>query len=312
MSAFAQDILQGLTNDPKYLPSKYFYDERGDALFQQIMAMPEYYLTNAEAANFESYHQDWIQQWKGTPFYLVELGAGDGTKTKTLLKALIEAQMPVTYSPIDISENALQQLLSALQHELPELNTLGQCGEYFKALAKLETQMGQARKVFLFLGSNLGNFNKEMTRVFLKNLHQFGRHGDQLLLGIDLKKDPAIILNAYNDETGITAAFNLNLLARINRELDADFDLDAFKHWESYHPISGATESFLVSKKAQKIHLNALNQTISFEAWEAIKVELSQKYSLKEVESLLTEAGFSWVQHYLDEQSYFVNTLWKW
>ncbi|MEM9931777.1 MAG: L-histidine N(alpha)-methyltransferase, partial [Bacteroidota bacterium] len=162
-----------------------------------------------------------------------------------------------------------------------------------------------------FPGGNIGNFTQEDAKQFLQHLRSFLRPGDYLLTGFDLKKDPAIILSAYNDPAGHTAAFNLNLLTRINRELGANFDLDQWRHWETYNPVSGAARSFLVAEGKQTVNIADLDETITFEPYEAISVEISQKYSRQEIEQLAAATGFSFVKHLEDSKGWFADSLWK-
>jgi len=306
---FARDVLTGLSSRPKRLSSKYFYDERGDKLFQEIMQMPDYYLTNCEYEIFEKHHSEILQLFDA-PFHLLELGAGDGYKTKVLLQHFLEEQADFDYLPIDISQNVLDELEVDLKERWPKLAVQCQQGDYFEVLKSL-SQYDKMSKVVLFLGSNIGNFEPKNAIRFLKELRASLRVGDQLLIGIDLKKDPDIILRAYNDPTGITAAFNLNLLHRINRELGGDFNVSQFRHWETYNPVTGATRSFLISQQEQDVEIESLKTTIHFEAWEAINMELSQKYSISEIEELATDAGFEVVQHFFDDRKYFVDSLWR-
>lgn len=308
-SAFARDVLHGLSQNPKQLPSMYFYDERGDQLFQDIMHMPEYYLMNCELDIFEQQKAQILHAIGMEHFHLLELGAGDGYKTRVLLRHFMEQSVDFGYQPVDISPNVLLELEQRLREELPELKVHPLPGDYFKVLHEVK-KTDTTPKVVLFLGANIGNYPQERAAAFLRHLQNELNPGDKLLIGFDLKKDPDVILNAYNDPAGITAAFNLNLLERMNRELDANFDVQDFRHWESYDPVTGATRSFLVSKKAQHVFIKALNQSFHFDAWEAINVELSQKYSLSEVEDLAREAGFQVRQHFTDDQGYFVDSLW--
>lgn len=307
-SQFAKDALEGLSRTPKKLSSKYFYDETGDKLFQDIMNMPEYYLTNAEYEVFEMHKSELLDLIGGKPFDLIELGAGDGTKTKVLLHYFLEKKANFQYRPIDISPNVLLDLEEDLKANLPELQVKSLPGDYFEMLGKLNSPNG-IRKVILFIGANIGNLTRENAVVFLQKIQQNMAKSDLLLIGFDLKKDPDVILKAYNDPAGITAAFNLNLLHRMNRELGADFEVDAFKHWETYNPATGETKSFIVSTKKQSVQL--FDQTFYFDAWEAIDVELSQKYSLIEIENLAKNTGFSVTQHFFDSNHYFVDSLWE-
>ena len=309
-AAFAQDVLLGLSGKPKKLSSKYFYDEAGDKLFQKIMGMPEYYLTNAEYEIFSNNKQEILDLFGEQHFDLFELGAGDGTKTKVLLHHFLNQKADFTYCPIDISSNVLMHLEHDLKENLPTLDVKGIQGDYFEVLGQMSARHG-ARKVVLFLGANIGNLNPEEALRFLRKLRISLAEGDLLMIGFDLKKDPSVILDAYNDPAGITAAFNLNLLHRINNELGANFDVNSFKHWETYNPLTGATKSYIVSTKNQKVEIKAINHTFSFEAWEAIDVELSQKYSLSEVEHIARNAGFKINGHFFDAQQYFVDSVWE-
>lgn len=305
---FATDVLSGLTRTPKKLYSKYFYDEQGDKLFQEIMQMPSYYLTYSEFEIFDTHRQAILEQIGDKPFDLIELGAGDGYKTKVLLRHFLFKGADFTYRPIDISENVLLELENDLTENIPELDIQGLPGDYFQMLEKLSASSNR-QKVILFIGANIGNLTRDQASDFLRQLQQSMASGDLLLIGFDLKKDPQTILDAYNDSTGITAAFNLNLLHRINRELGANFNVDAFKHWETYNPLTGETKSYLVSKQKQSVAF--LDTKIHFDAWEAIDVELSQKYSLKEIENLAKTTGFQVQQHFFDKRHFFVDTLWQ-
>jgi dimethylhistidine N-methyltransferase len=305
---FLSDVIEGLSRTPKKLSSKYFYDARGDELFQNIMAMPEYYLTRCEYEIFETHKQTLLERIGTAPFDLVELGAGDGTKTKVLLHYFLQQGVDFQYFPIDISENVLLNLQQDLQIELPHLRVKTLAGDYFETLEHWTATTG-VRKVMLFIGANIGNLTRAQATEFLQHLHRDMSPGDLLLIGFDLKKDPQVILDAYNDPTGITAAFNLNLLHRINRELGADFEVNAFRHWETYNPATGETKSYLVSLQKQAVYLQ--NQIFYFDAWEAVDVELSLKYSRTDIENLAQATGFQVVQHFSDSKSYFVDTLWR-
>ena len=310
LTAFGRDVLQGLSRSPKSLPSKYFYDEEGDRLFQEIMRMPEYYLTDAEHEILTSAKEDMLRQMGQGPFDLVELGAGDGFKTKILLGHFLQAGANFEYLPVDISANVLDQLEAACRKVWPSLQIHGLAGDYFKVLGNLAARHN-VPKLILYLGSTIGNLGREKEPAFLRQINQYMNPGDKILIGFDLKKDPQRILDAYNDPAGITAAFNLNLLRRINRELQADFDLQHFRHWETYNPANGEARSYLVSLKDQDVHIARLGITASLMAWEAIEVELSQKYSLDHIESLANQCGYRVIKHYLDEKSYFADSLWE-
>lgn len=308
--AFADDVRQGLTSDPKYLLSRYFYDAAGDKLFQKIMNLPEYYLTWCEFEIFQKHWQNILWQLDGQPFDLVELGAGDGLKTRVLIRQFLAEKADFRYLPIDISRTVLQHLRETLYELWPDLPVTPVEGEYFSALQEID-MLSDRRKLVLFLGSNIGNMSQERAADFLRQLRQKLHPNDLLLVGFDLKKDPSVILAAYNDSQGVTREFNLNLLRRINRELGADFDLGAFRHWPTYNPLSGDTKSYLVSEQAQTVHIEALVLEVPFRKWEAIDMELSKKYDPPEIEWLAEHAGFEVEQWFFDEKKYFADVLFR-
>lgn len=312
LTDFAQDTLEGLTSPQKYLSSKYFYDDRGSKIFQDIMRMPEYYLTDCELEIFQSQKQEILNDFlgSGSHFDLLELGAGDGLKTKILLGHFLNQDVDFRYTPIDISEVAVDNLISDLEDELPGLEVNGLVGDYFDLIGD-DKLNGHSKKVILFLGSNIGNFNRKKSLAFLRRLGEAMTPDDMLFIGFDLKKEPDIILNAYNDPYGHTAAFNLNLLQRINNELDADFDLATFKHREAYDPQTGTAKSYLISQKNQQVRIHELDQTIYFEEGEKVFTEMSQKYDADMIHDLAAGSGFEVVRNYYDQRHYFVNSLWK-
>lgn len=307
---FARDVRDGLLSSPKKLPSKYFYDAAGDRLFQAIMAMPEYYLTDAEFAVFRENKANLLAHF-GDNFEMVELGAGDGQKTRVLLEHFIEAGANFTYRPIDISGSVLEALRQDLNERWPELEVAPIRNDWFAALRNMESRGDDGHRVVLFLGANIGNLERAGAALFLRTLHNSLDPGDRVLLGFDLKKDPDRILAAYNDPGGNTAAFNLNLLYRINKELDANFRVDRFRHWQIYDPLSGACRSRILSTVPQEVHIGHLDLTVVFDAWEALEVEVSMKYSLVEIETLARSAGFQVEQHFQDDRGDFVDSLWK-
>lgn len=306
---FAQDVLDGLTSTPKTLSSKYFYDEEGDRIFQQIMNLEEYYLTRSEYQIMEENRDQILDIFKKdtTRFNLVEFGAGDGYKTKVLLDHFLSSGADFKYVPIDISGNVLDVLEDSLKQELPSLEVKPIENEYFKALKELEN--GGTRNVVLFLGSNIGNFTDARAIKFLKELNEALKDGDLVFIGFDLKKDPEVILKAYNDDSGITRNFNINLLKRINRELHGNFDLAGFKHFPTYDPITGTTKSYLVSTKKQSVEI--MDSNIEFDEWEPIHMEISQKYSMKDIETLAMQTGFGIIGNFYDSRRYFVNSVWR-
>ena len=311
-SDFAQAVYQGLSVNPKKLPSRYIYDEKGDALFQQIMELPEYYLTDCEKQILQE-HADGICGYfckDDQPFNLVELGAGDGTKTEILLRNLISREAWFKYMPVDISSSALSGLERRLKEALPKLQIQPWEGTYFEMLKGIET-FSDRRKVILFLGSNLGNMMHPQARSFLKGLADAMTYSDLLFIGFDQKKHPQQILDAYNDPQGVTAAFNKNLLHRINRELKGDFDPDKFIHWETYDPESGAARSFLVATEPMQVYLEALDLEVPFNRWETIHTELSQKYDDEVVHWLASGAGLEVVTSFADPEAFYKNYLFR-
>jgi L-histidine Nalpha-methyltransferase len=307
---FAADVLQGLSQQPKRLPSKYFYDAEGSRIFQAIMNMPEYYLTDCELEIFQQQQDAILQAIGWERFQVLELGPGDGAKTKVLLRHFLESGRDFRYRPIDISGSALEGLAASWRADLPQLEVAPLQGDYFRVLHELRGQ-ADVPKLVLLLGANIGNYDQHRAQQFLAAVAAELAPGDLLLVGFDLKKDPAIILKAYNDPTGITAAFNLNLLARINRELEGAFELEQFCHWQTYTPTTGETRSYLVSLSPQEVPIGALGRSFRFDAWEAIEVELSLKYSLPEIEGLASGSGYVPVEHFLDRRQYFVDSLWR-
>lgn len=310
-SEFAADVYNGLTSEPKQLSSKFFYDKKGDELFQQIMELPEYYLTGKEFSILEENKEE-IGQTFNHPegFDLIELGAGDGKKTKLLLRHFTEQQYNFKYLPVDISNNVLDQLQSSLKSEIPDLEVTPQQGTYAQVLDKLADYKAR-KKVILFLGSNIGNLSREQAVSFLKKIAAAMSEHDLFFLGMDQKKHPQKILDAYNDASGVTAAFNKNLLSRINREFDADFNPDNFLHWPVYDPVTGIAKSYLVSTLAQKVRINSLNLEIDLRAWESIHTEVSQKYDDKSVAGLAEEAGLQITGSFSDPEQYFKNYIFK-
>jgi dimethylhistidine N-methyltransferase len=310
LNQFYEDVIKGLKASQKHLSSKYFYDEQGDILFQKIMNCEDYYLTRAEMSIFQkdsSKLADGIQANKSA-FDLIELGAGDATKTVHLLKYLKVQNVDFQYLPIDISTHILEVLENNLFHTIPNLTVLSIQGDYFEALQRA-CEISSNRKVLLFLGSNIGNMNPEDSIAFCKKLSQKLNHGDRLIIGFDLKKNPARILKAYNDSEGLTNQFNLNLLTRINRELGGNFKLNNFEHYQTYDPETGACKSYLISLCNQIVTIGSEN--ISFSQNESIFMEVSQKYSLNEVEKIAFESGFQPILNCFDENNYFVDAIWQ-
>ncbi len=308
---FENHVKEGLTAFPKFLSSKYIYDDRGDKLFQDIMALPEYYLTNAEYNIIDTYKSDLKEIFENkNGFDLIELGAGDGKKTKILLEELVNSSVNFTYIPIDISQNAIDQLTNSLTTFLPTLDVQGEQGTYFKVLEKIATY-NKRPKVIIVLGSNIGNLPHEDAIKFLKQIQQSMSSTDLLFMGFDQKKDPLTIQNAYADKTGVTQEFNRNLLHRINREMNANFDVNLFEHWEAYDPESGTAKSYLFATKECDVFIENLHLKVHFNKWETIHTEISQKYDDLIVEWLAKESGLEIAQIFEDQEKLFKNYLFK-
>lgn len=304
---FLKDVLSGLSKPSKTLSSKYFYDDVGSKIFQEIMLMPEYYLTNCEFEIFATQAEAIAKALAfNKPFRLIELGAGDGSKTFQLIKGLQKLNLRVEYIALDVSQGALNSLERKLLEQ--NLNVPYQliCGDYFKVLNDLPKNKPA---LFLFLGANIGNYENQQAAELLTSFGNVMQNGDKLLVGFDLKKNPLIVQQAYGDPHGITKRFNLNLLARINRELNADFKLDQFDFYCNYNPINGEVRSCLVSLKQQVVSINGNN--FEFNRFELIHTELSKKYSLNQIEELAALAGFKSQKNFLDCQHYFTDSLWE-
>ena len=309
-NTFAQDVKEGLSAQSKYLSSMYFYDDNGSRIFQEIMRMPEYYLTDSE---FEilSLQAQQITDAVGfdKPFNIIELGPGDGFKTFKLLEYLVNKNIEFHYVPIDISKEAIDILSEKLLERLPNLSIQAKVGDYFEVLKDIKKD--DTPSLLLFLGSNIGNYLEDKVDNLLTLFHQNMNKGDKLLIGVDLKKNPLIIQKAYLDDGGITKKFNLNLLLRMNRELGADFKIDDFDFYSNYNPETGEVKSYLVSLRNQKVHIKSLNQTFEFRYDELIWTELSKKYSLEQIRELAESNGFTIQQNFLDCKHYFVDSLWE-
>ncbi len=279
-------IIEGLLTEPKTIPSRYFYDAKGDELFQKIMELPEYYLTRAEFEILSEQSRAIVAATafsKETPFEIVELGAGDGIKTRQMLQVLLKEGYTFTYKPIDISPNVLEDL-AANMNDLDGLNLEGIAGDYFDILERLKDV--ETPKLILFLGSNLGNYEDANAAAFLANIAAKMNPGDALLLGLDLKKDPDRILDAYNDPAGVTRDFNLNLLTRMNRELGANFQIKQFQHTPEYDP-EGKAISYLTSLVDQTVEFSETEHSVTFKKGEKIQTEVSRKYDDATLKKLL-------------------------
>jgi dimethylhistidine N-methyltransferase len=296
---FRAEILNGLRKPQKELPSKYFYDERGSNLFESICALDEYYIPTTETAIMEA-HAEEMADVLEADVLLIEYGNGNCTKTRILLDHLHEV---AAYVPIDISQEQLLRTAKELILDYPGLEVLPVCADYTSGFEIPAANRTPVRKVAYFSGSTIGNCDPLPAKQLLERIAGVCGPGGALLIGVDLKKSPTILHRAYNDREGITASFNLNLLERINRELNVDFRPDWFEHYAFYNPREGRVEMHLVSLKDQTAHLD--NVAIPFAKGESIWTESSYKYTLDEFRGLATAAGFKVERIWTDEQQWF-------
>jgi dimethylhistidine N-methyltransferase len=297
--AFRNDVLVGLSQTPKRLPCKYFYDRRGSMLFDAICAQPEYYLTRTEQHIMQRHSQE-VAAELGPAVALIEFGSGSSIKTNYLLKHL---ERPATYVPVDISREHLLSTAERLQREFSDLKIQPVCAD-FTADFELPAACDEAlRRVVYFPGSTIGNFEPTSAVRLLNRIARLCGPGGGLVVGIDLVKDPATLERAYNDAAGVTAEFNLNLLMRINRELRANLDLDAFEHVAIYDDRLQRMDIRLVSRRDQQVRVNG--NTIDFREGEAIHTEYSHKYTIDRFTRLAREAGLKLRRSWSDEQRYF-------
>jgi dimethylhistidine N-methyltransferase len=309
---FAGDVRRGLTARPKALPPKYFYDELGSHLFEAICRLPEYYLTRAET-EILTRHADETVARLPAPVTLIELGSGSATKTRFLIEAVLRRQAELHYRPIDISPTALETSARELLDAYAGLTVSGYAGDYDGALRQIAAEQAAGPRrgstLVLFLGSNIGNFTPEEATLFLRQVRGVLRPGDGLLLGADLKKDRATLEAAYDDALGVTAAFNLNLLLRINRELGGEFELTRFRHRAVYDEEFGRVEMHLESRTAQRVPIRGLDLAVDFAAGETIHTENSYKFDLPQLAGLAAASGFALTQTWHDQAGRFSFSL---
>lgn len=306
---FAQDVLIGLCASPKRIPAKYFYDDKGSEIFQQITLLEEYYPARAELDILRQ-ARDRLPQLIGEErIDIIELGPGDGSKSRIIIEGFLNAGCEVCYYPVDISARALD----LLANNLPVHQGLAVHGVIAEYLSGLRFARGRSvnRQLVLFLGSNIGNFDRLQGQAFLHRIWKSMREGDHLMVGFDLKKDITTLTRAYNDSRGLTAAFNLNLLRRINDELGGNFDLERFEHLGIYNPVLGAMESYLISQCPQEIHISDLKRSFRFEAYEPLHLEYSFKFLDEDIEYLAGETGFLLEANFHGERHEFVDSLWR-
>jgi L-histidine N-alpha-methyltransferase len=306
-ATFGEDVAAGLMSSPKRLMAKYFYDDLGSALFEAICYLPEYYLTRAETEILED-HAAAIFDAIGESVEIVEFGSGSARKTRLLIEEALRRQKRVDYHPVDISPSALTASSADLIAAYERLHVTAYAGDYFQVLAEARLRTGK-RSLALFLGSNIGNYAPDEAAALLQAMSSAFKPGDLLLLGADLRKAPQVLELAYDDPAGVTSAFNLNLLGRINRELGGSFDLTAFRHEVRYDEVRGSVDSFLRSKRAQSVRIETLDLTVEFAEGERIHTESSHKFSAGEIAALTARGGFEVVEAWNDEDDRFSLTL---
>jgi L-histidine Nalpha-methyltransferase len=313
--AFAEVVRAGLSSQPKQLPPWLFYDAAGSELFEQITRLPEYYLTRLERQILSEAAADMIAAAAdGQRLRLVELGAGSADKTRTLLSAALAHQGTVPYLPVDVSESALQIACARIETELPLVETAPVVADYTVDWNLPERESANERQLLLWIGSSIGNFEPEAAEALLKRINATMQPGDALLLGVDLApctggKCVGELLAAYDDEAGVTGEFNLNMLVRLNRELDADFDLNSFAHWAEWNPTASRMEMHLESLCDQWVRIDALDLDVHFAAGERLHTENSYKYSTDGIGALMERAGFPLVERWNDPGEWFAVLL---
>jgi dimethylhistidine N-methyltransferase len=308
-ASFAEDVRAGFSSRSKRLFPKYFYDALGSQLFEAICLLPEYYLTRAENEILTRRAGEIINELDDPEISLMEMGSGSASKTRLIIEALLRRQRELLFMPVDISASALEISSRVLLQSYPALRIEAYASDYYGALAALEGRERRGRTLALFLGSNIGNFDADEAHTFLRALRRVMRAGDALLLGADLRKRADILEAAYDDALGVTAAFNLNLLVRINHEFGANFDPRAFQHLAVYNEEAGRVEVYLVSRRTQTVSIRELAMEIHFDEGERIHTENSYKYDLATLSQMASATGYSRARTWLDEREQFSSNL---
>jgi dimethylhistidine N-methyltransferase len=304
---FALDVLKGLLDEKKYLKTHYLYDEYGSEIFNKITKHPDYYLTQCELEILHDNKAEISQLLAQEYFNLIELGPGEGIKSIIIIQQLLKENLNFKYIPVDISKKYLDHLCLKLKRDFKNLDISPLESDFFN----LNIPDHNKRKFILFLGSSIGNFNAEESKNFLLNIRKNLSENDLFLIGFDLKKNKDILMRAYNDNDGLTRSFNLNLLTRMNRELQTNFELNNFNHHVSYNNHIEAMESYLVSRKDQNIYSKILDKNFNFKQEEKIHIEISCKYNTEQIAQLAQATGFKIIKNFFDHKKYFVNSLWQ-
>ena len=309
---FALEVFEGLSKYPKRLPSWLIFDDIGSNIFQKITDLVDYHPTICEMEIFQMHKEQILNLIPNEPVNLIELGSGDGRKTKILLEHILQSQRKFEYCPIDISEGSIRNLVSSLENnfENKSFGVHGIVGSYFQGLEWL-TEKNSKKNFVLFLGSSIGNFDPPATQRFLRQLWLSLNNNDYVLIGFDLMKHPKFLHRAYNDPEGIFQKFNLHLLNRINNELNADFNLTAFIQHAHFNPKTRAVESHIYSVRDQIVQIKSLKRKFYFKLWEGMQTEHSYKFTIPEIETFIRDSGFEIVQHFYDSKKFFVDTIFK-
>jgi dimethylhistidine N-methyltransferase len=309
----AAAVQEGLTSRPKWLLAWLFYDAAGSRLFDEITTLPEYYPTRTERAIFAEHGEAIIARAAGSSrLRIAELGAGSAEKTRLLLKAAVDRQQTVLYEPVDVSASALDDACQCIEREIPGVTVAPRVMDYTHGDGRrfhFDSAGDNERRLVLYIGSSIGNFEPRQALRLLRRVRNALRAGDGFLLGVDLVKDENTLLDAYDDAAGVTAAFNRNVLVRLNRELDANFDPQAFAHCALWNRAKSRIEMHLVSRVEQQVNIAALDLTVDFACGETIHTESSYKYRPGQAEALLADAGFAAEATWTDERGWFAVCL---
>lgn len=309
---FAQAVLEGLSLQPKRLPSWLIYDDLGSEIFTEITQLPGYHPAQCEVEIFHNHKQTVAGMLSERPFRVVELGAGDGGKTQILLEHFIHSQLEFEYVPIDISEGAIKNLVASLESRYSKstMSVRGVAADYFDGLRAIK-HISEVRNVVLFLGSTIGNMELSSAELFVRQLRDSLHDGDYVMIGFDLMKPPKSLYAAYNDSTGVFERFNLHLLDILNQKLGANFVSEHYVQQGHYNPRSHAVESHIYSTREQVVFIEKLEKEFSFAAWESMQTEHSYKYTQSEIELLAENSGYRIVSHLFDAHRHFVDSIWE-
>ena len=313
---FAENVEKGLLDKPKHVSPKFFYDKIGSKLFEEICDQPEYYLNRVEAQILKNSATEIINALDKKAISVIELGNGNSQKTRILLQPFLANWKTVSYFPIDVSLKMLKKSIRDLSREYPNLRIYGVCSDYVKGLIKINEFMKTKKNIpdkrlIIFLGSSIGNFDPKGAKAFLHALSKYIRRDDALLIGFDLEKDKSILERAYDDKRGVTSQFNLNVLSRINKELDGNFDLSSFEHKSFYNLREHRIEMHLESKLDQNVRIGGIGKEINFKHGETIHTENSYKYSKPRLYRLVKSAGLQVIANFTDPKQQYSLILLK-